>query len=212
RILLAERRSAVQPGLEGRARHRRLERLAGAERRLDRRRRDQRRARRRAREQRAEDPGQPVPPARRHRLARELHARRSSNLPAARLFAHMRAAVRQDGIRGTSPCHAIMRRVRRLALLLAACSGAPARPPAPPPGPEALGGFWELADGSHVVMQVTLLGDAATVDAWASDTGQRFEIGGVSWDGRMLRATFTYPPTPPPTPSPLAPVTAHPLP
>jgi len=80
-------------------------------------------------------------------------------------------------------------------LLVAACGGAPVRPPEAPPGPEALGGTWQLADGSHVVMQVTLLGDRATIDAWAADSGARFEVAGVVWDGRHLRASFTYPPT-----------------
>jgi hypothetical protein len=98
--------------------------------------------------------------------------------------------------------------VHRLALLLAACSGAVPRAPLSPPGPEALGGFWELADGSHVVMQVTLLGDKATVEAWATDTRQRLEVGAVTWDGRTLRATFTYPPTHTTTTSALALVNA----
>jgi hypothetical protein len=85
--------------------------------------------------------------------------------------------------------------VRLALVLLAACAGASARPPAPQPGPEALGGYWELADSSHVVMQVTLLGDHATIEAWATDTGERFDVAAVDWDGRRLRATFTYPPT-----------------
>jgi hypothetical protein len=85
--------------------------------------------------------------------------------------------------------------VRFLPLLLAACSGAPARPPTPPPAPEALGGYWALADASTVVMQVTLLGARAQIDAWAMDSGVHFDIADVSWDGRRLRATFTYGPT-----------------
>jgi hypothetical protein len=84
---------------------------------------------------------------------------------------------------------------RLLVLLGAACGAAPARPTPPPPGPEALAGFWELADGSHVVMQVTLVGAQAAIDAWATDSGEHFVMTGVSWDGAWLRATFTYPPT-----------------
>jgi hypothetical protein len=82
-----------------------------------------------------------------------------------------------------------------LTIFITACAGAPARPPALPPGPEAIGGYWALADGSNVVMQVTLLGAKPSIDAWATDTGVHFDVEELAWDGRRLRARFTYAPT-----------------
>jgi hypothetical protein len=97
---------------------------------------------------------------------------------------------------------------RALVLVFAACAAAPPRPEPAPPGPEALAGYWELADGSHVVMQVTLVETKATVEAWATDSGEHFEVTQVSWDGARLRATFRYPSTKTTTTSELALVNA----
>jgi len=80
-----------------------------------------------------------------------------------------------------------------------ACSGASARPTEPPPPSEAIGGFWELADGSGVVMVIALVEGVPHIDAWSmkttTDPEVHFDVTRATWDGRHLRASFTYPPT-----------------
>jgi hypothetical protein len=67
--------------------------------------------------------------------------------------------------------------------------------------PEAVGGLWQLADGSGVVMQIALVEGVPHVDAWAPSTASEartpFTVSEVAWDGalRHLGATFTYPTT-----------------
>lgn len=82
-----------------------------------------------------------------------------------------------------------------LVALLTGCGAAMAHPPPRMPEPAAVGGYWALADDSHVVMQVTLLDGRPVLDAWATDSGIHFEIADLTWNGRALRASFTYPPT-----------------
>jgi hypothetical protein len=84
-------------------------------------------------------------------------------------------------------------------LALSACASLSARPAERPP-PEAVSGYWEDADGSGVVMQIALVEGVPSIDAWsvktaAGDPEVHFEVADVSWDGRRLQATFTYPPT-----------------
>jgi hypothetical protein len=89
-------------------------------------------------------------------------------------------------------------RIALLALLwavaLAACG---ARHVRPPPPPEAIAGEWSVLDGSDVHMRVARAagGGPVSVEAWAAGDGTRFEVSGVSFDGRRLRATFRYPTT-----------------
>jgi hypothetical protein len=83
--------------------------------------------------------------------------------------------------------------------VLGACGGARSRTPEPPPPPDGVTGFWELADGSHIVMQVAIISGVPQIDAWSmSSTGAgdtHFVISDASWDGKRLAATFTYPPS-----------------
>jgi hypothetical protein len=75
--------------------------------------------------------------------------------------------------------------VRLLFLVaLAACGGTGARPDPPPP--EAIAGLWRVEDGSDVVVRVSLEGGAPRVEA------PGFEVTGVSYQGRHLRATFRH--------------------
>jgi hypothetical protein len=82
-----------------------------------------------------------------------------------------------------------------VALLAVACAGSGTRWVEPPPPPEAIAGLWAIADGSSTVMRVAPQGAVLSIDAWATDTDVHYEVTGVSWDGKRLRATFRYPPS-----------------
>ena len=86
-----------------------------------------------------------------------------------------------------------------LMVLLAACGASRSRTPEPPPPVDAVTGFWELADGSRVVMQVALISGTPQIDAWSiSPSGgpdAHFTVSDATWDGKRLAATFTFPPS-----------------
>lgn len=93
-------------------------------------------------------------------------------------------------------------RALALVLLLSACGAAregvvftkPTAQQAPGDAP-AVVGRWQVDDDSHAIMEVSADGGSVRVRAYTPDENVDFAVADVSWDGKRLKATFTYPPT-----------------
>ena len=89
-----------------------------------------------------------------------------------------------------------------LVLLLSACAAARegvvfTKPTAlqVPGAPPVVVGNWQVDDDSHTIMEVTADAGSVRVRAYTPDEHVDFAVADVSWDGKRLKATFTYPPT-----------------